>query len=236
MSETYNVYCDESCHLENDGQKAMVLGGVWCPTDKRKEISDRLKEIKVKHGLGRDFEIKWTKISKGKLAFYLDVVDYFFDDDDFHFRGLVVPNKETLNHDEYGQNHDEWYYKMYFVMLKSIFDPQAKYRVYIDIKDTLGAEKVKNLHDVLCNNSWDFSRKMIERIQQIHSHESEQLQVADLLIGALSYLHRELTGSEAKLAIIDRIKNRSGYKLTNNTLLREAKFNLLIWQGVVHNE
>lgn len=26
MNQTYNVYCDESCHLENDGQKAMVLG------------------------------------------------------------------------------------------------------------------------------------------------------------------------------------------------------------------
>jgi len=233
MSETYNVYCDESCHLENDGHKAMVLGGVWCPTDKRKEISDRLKEIKVKHGLGRDFEIKWTKISKGKLSFYLDIVDYFFDDDDFHFRGLVAPDKETLNHEKYGQSHDEWYYKMYFTMLKSIFDPKAHYRVYIDIKDTLGAEKVESLHDVLCNNAWDFSRTMIERIQQIHSHESEQLQVADLLIGSLSYLHRGLTGSEAKLAIIERIKARSGYKLTQNTLLRETKFNLLIWQGGV---
>lgn len=231
MSETYNVYCDESCHLENDGFKAMVLGGVWCPTDKRKEISDRLKEIKIKHGLGRDFEIKWTKISKGKLAFYLDIVDYFFDDDDLHFRGLVVPDKEALNHEGFLQSHDEWYYKMYFIMLKTIFDPKAHYRVYIDIKDTLGAEKIECLQDVLCNNAWDFSRKMIQRIQQIHSHESEQLQVADLLIGSLSYLHRELTGSEAKLAIIDRIKERSGYKLTHNTLLRETKFNLLIWQG-----
>ena len=34
MSDTFNVYCDESCHLENDHQKAMVLGAVWCPLDK----------------------------------------------------------------------------------------------------------------------------------------------------------------------------------------------------------
>lgn len=34
MSTVYNLYCDESCHLENDGQKAMVLGAVWCPDDK----------------------------------------------------------------------------------------------------------------------------------------------------------------------------------------------------------
>lgn len=135
MSEIYNVYCDESCHLEHDGQQAMVLGGVWCPESKRQEISQRIREIKVKHGLGKDFEIKWTKVSKSKLDFYMDIIDYFFDDDDFHFRGLIVPDKTKLNHDAWEQTHDEWYYKMYFNMLKVIFDPQAKYRVYLDIKE-----------------------------------------------------------------------------------------------------
>ncbi len=231
MSETYNLYCDESCHLENDGQVAMVLGAIWCPVDKRVEISERIREIKGKHGLGRSFEIKWTKVSPSKLAFYMDVIDYFFDDDDLHFRGLVVPNKNVLDHNQYAQTHDEWYYKMYFTMLKSILEPQSHYRVYIDIKDTLGSEKVRKLQDVLCNNALDFSRKMIERVQQVHSHESEQLQIADLLIGALSYLHRGLSESRAKMALIERIKARSHYSLTQNTLLRENKMNLLIWNG-----
>jgi len=31
MSQVFNVYCDESCHLENDKQKVMVLGAVWSP-------------------------------------------------------------------------------------------------------------------------------------------------------------------------------------------------------------
>ena len=60
MTIEYNVYCDESCHLENDGHKAMVLGAVWCPKDKRLEIAKRIREIKEKHGVGRHFEIKWT--------------------------------------------------------------------------------------------------------------------------------------------------------------------------------
>lgn len=231
MSELYNVYCDESCHLENDGINVMTLGALWCPVDKRADISKRLREIKVKHGLSADFEIKWTKVSKGRLDFYLDVIDYFFDDDDCHFRGLVVPDKTVLNHHNFGQTHDDWYYKMYFVMLKSIFDPESKYRVYIDIKDTLGHEKISKLHDVVCNSHYDFSQHMIEKMQRIHSHEAEQLQVADLLIGALAYLHRGLTTNQAKLDLISRIKERSGYQLTRNTLIRESKFNLLIWNG-----
>lgn len=230
MSETYNVYCDESCHLENDGQKAMVIGAVWCPVDKRLEIAKRIREIKQKHGFKPDFEIKWTKVSSSKLSFYSDIVDYFFDDDDFHFRGLVAPDKNNLDHEKFHQSHDEWYYKMYFTMLKVIFDPKSHYRVYIDIKDTLGAKKIQTLHNVLCNNAYDYSRKIVERVQQIHSDESEQLQVADLLIGSLAYLHRGLSGNSAKEALINRIKQRSGYELTRNTLQRENKFNLLVWQ------
>lgn len=231
MSATFNVYCDESCHLEHDRQKAMVLGALWCPEDKREESARRLREIKLRHGLDKDFELKWTKVGSRKLQFYLDCIDYFFDDDDLHFRGLVVPDKERLDHTQFGQSHDDWYYKMMFVLLKAVFDPQARYRVYIDIKDTLGQRKVDKLHDVLCNNAYDFSRRMLERVQRVNSREVEHLQLADLLIGALSYLHRGLTDSTAKQAVISRIRERSRYSLRQNTLLREDKFNLLIWNG-----
>ncbi|HBL11899.1 MAG TPA: DUF3800 domain-containing protein, partial [Cyanobacteria bacterium UBA11162] len=46
MNQVFNVYCDESCHLENDHQLVMVLGAIWCPLDKVQEIAIRLREIK----------------------------------------------------------------------------------------------------------------------------------------------------------------------------------------------
>jgi len=232
MSEIFNVYCDESCHLEHDRQKAMVLGAIWCPLDKSREIAVRLREIKQKHGLAPDFEVKWTKVSPAKVGLYLDLVDYFFDDDDLHFRALIVPDKSKLRHDAIpGQDHDTWYYKMYFDMLKVIFRPDARYRVYLDIKDTRGAEKTAKLHEVLCNNMYDFSRNVIGRVQLVHSHEIEQLQLADLLIGAISYLNRGLQGSPAKEALVARIRQRSGYDLTKTTLYREDKVNLFRWRA-----
>ncbi len=232
MSDTFNVYCDESCHLENDRQKAMVLGAVWCPLDKTREIAVRLREIKEKHGLSPQFEVKWTKVSPAKIALYLDLVDYFFDDDDLHFRALVVPDKSLLQHEAIaGQDHDTWYYKMYFDMLKVILHPEARYRVYLDIKDTRGAEKVFKLHQVLCNNIYDFSQEIIERVQIVQSHEIEQLQLADLLIGSISYLHRKLSGNLGKETLIRRIQQRSGYSLIKTTLLREEKVNIFCWQA-----
>lgn len=232
MTNTYNVYCDESCHLENDGQKAMALGAVWCPLDKTREIAVRLREIKQKHGLSPQFEVKWTKVSPAKAGFYLDLVDYFFDDDDLRFRALIVPDKSLLRHGAYpSQDHDTWYYKMYFDMLKVILSPDAHYRIYLDIKDTCGAQKAARLHEMLCNNIYDFSREVIERLQLVHSHEIEQLQLADLLIGAVSYVNRDLQGSAGKQVLVERIRERSRYSLTRSTLLREEKFNLFRWQA-----
>ena len=66
MSQTFNVYCDESCHLKNDHQQIMVLGAVWCPLEKAQEIAIRIREIKARQGLKPEFEIKWVKISPAK--------------------------------------------------------------------------------------------------------------------------------------------------------------------------
>ncbi len=234
MNEIINVYCDESCHLENDKINVMMLGAVSCPQLRTREISIRIKEIKAEFGLPSAFEIKWTKVSAGQLPFYLHLIDYFFDHEDLKFRGLLIPDKSALTHEQFGQSHDDWYYKMYFQMLKAIFNESNHYRIYIDIKDTLGIHKIERLHNVLCNNIYDFNKNIIERLQQIRSEESALLQLADLLIGAVGYHNRGLKGSQAKATLIDRIKHRSGYSLERSTLVRAEKFNLFRWEGGSH--
>ena len=231
MTQIFNVYCDESCHLENDQQEVMVLGAVWCPLKKVRDIAIRIREIKGLHNMRAGFEIKWTKVSPAKTDFYLDIVDYFFSERNLYFRGLIVPDKSRLQHEIYSQTHDEWYYKMYFDMLKVILSPEARYRIYLDIKDTRSAIKIAKLHNVLSNNLYDFSRNIIERVQTVRSHEVEILQLTDLLIGAISYINRGLSTSIAKQALIKRIQERSHYSLTLTTLLRENKFNLFRWHA-----
>ena len=235
MGTIYNVYCDESCHLEHDGINDMILGAVWCPQDKLKEVNKRIRKIKEKYGVRYEAEIKWTKIGPVKKQLYLDIVDYFFDDDDLHFRGLIVPDKKELNHDKFNQTYDDWYYKMYFDMLKVIFAPKDRYEVYIDVKDTNSYHKAQKLHEICCNNMYDFSRTIIRRVQPIRSQEVSIMQVVDILIGALGYQNRifdmNVKKSETKQDIIKLIKERSGYQLTKSTLYREEKFNLLRWEA-----
>ncbi len=231
MKTEYNIYCDESCHLINDNSNVMTLGAVWCLKDKRYEIFKRLREIKKQHDLPPYFEIKWNKVSPAQIKFYLNVIDYFFDDDDLHFRALIIPDKTILKHEKFNQTHDEFYYKMYFDLLKVILSPEYSYNIYIDIKDTRSQDKVIKLTDVLRNSRYDFNKRIIRKIQQVRSHEVELLPLADLLIGAVTYLHRGLDTSKAKTELIKRIQERSGYDLMHSTLYKEDKTNIFIWKA-----
>jgi hypothetical protein len=42
MNKTFNFYCDESCHLENDHQPYMLIGYVGCVVNPGK-VSSRIK-------------------------------------------------------------------------------------------------------------------------------------------------------------------------------------------------
>jgi hypothetical protein len=229
MTAIYNVYCDESGHLEHDQLPVMVLGALWCLLEDASAVAADLRGIKIRHGLSSDFEIKWVKVSPAKQQFYLDVLDYFFSTDGLHFRALIVPDKSALRHEAFGQDHDAWYYKMCFDLLKVLFLPDAEYRIYLDIKDTLGPHKIAKLHNVLCNSIYDFQKEIIARLQTVRSHEVALLQLADLLIGIVAYANRGLQGNTAKLALVARMRECSGYALTRTTLLREEKVNLFRW-------
>ena len=207
----------------------MVLGGVWCPDSLRKGIARDIRNLKVKHGLNPRYEMKWNKISKGKLDFYIELVEYFFSNVNLHFRGMVIPDKSMLRHVDFCQTHDDFYYKCYFSLIKTLLQPGDHYNIYLDIKDTRGETKVRKLHDYLCNSKYDFNRDMIRKVQQVRSHELELVALADVLIGALSYVHRGINTSNSKITVIEKIKQLSGYSLLQSTLYREDKFNIFVW-------
>lgn len=157
------------------------------------------------------------------------MIDFYFDKTDLAFRALIVPDKSILDHDRFHQSYDDFYYKMYFDMLKVILDPDCIYNIYLDIKDTRSRDKILKLREVLSNSHYDFSQQIIRKIQHARAHEIELIQLTDLLTGAISYINRDLKTSVVKLKLIERIKKRSHYSLINTTLYREMKMNLFRW-------
>jgi len=208
----------------------MVLGAIWCPYDRSAYLFDRMRDIKIKHGLAPSFEIKWSKVSPAKYAFYRDILALFFAEQDLHFRVLVAMDKQNLKHELYGQDHDTWYYKMYFELLKPVIAQDSSYRVFLDIKDTRSAAKVRKLQDVLCNSLYDFNHETVPLVQNVRSHEVELLQMADLLIGIVSYVNRSLESNPGKVALVEDMRRLSGYRLTLPTSLSEQKVNIFVWR------
>lgn len=222
--QIYNIYCDESCHLENDNIKYMVLGGIACPKSSRKKISREIEYLKNKHKLGKYNEIKWQSISQNKLDFYIDLVNYFFENEDLSFRAIIVDKSRVKLKDN--EKFIDFYYKMYFYVLSGLITPKSKTNIYLDKVDSKGIYRTSKLHNVLCNSQYDFDKENILKVQNVSSTECNILQLTDFFIGAISYENRGLKSSNAKLLIIDEIKKRSGYDLKKSTIWGERKFNI----------
>jgi hypothetical protein len=228
----YNVYCDESCHLQKDSSTVMVLGAMYCLNEKKNKIYADIRAIKKKHGLSSRLEIKWTKVSESKIDFYLELLEYFWNNDDLHYRGLVATGKDKLDHAKYNDgDYDLWYYKMYFRTLDPIIRQENEYHILVDIKDTRGGKRVQKLKQVLCNNIYDFNGEVITHIGQINSKESEILQLADLINGALAYHYRGLEdNANSNMGKVDFVKAlQEKQNIDKRTSRYASKFNLFVW-------
>ena len=215
--KTYNLYCDESNHLENDHQPYMLLAYISVPFNQVKLHTQKIKEIKLKHHFYG--EIKWTKVSKSQQKFYTEIIEYFFSTD-ISFRALVI-NKSQIKTADNTQDFDTFYYKMYYQLIHHKLNMENRYNVYLDIKDTLSAQKVNKLKDVL-----QTQYGIIRNLQNIRSHESVLLQLTDLIMGAINYHLRGNHRVTAKNHIIEKIKSNCGNELDRSTSKSENKFNL----------
>jgi len=68
--KTYNLYCDESTHIEHDKHPYMLLSYISLPYNQIKIHKEFLKNLKKKHHFYS--EIKWTKVSNSKQSFYMN--------------------------------------------------------------------------------------------------------------------------------------------------------------------
>jgi len=164
--------------------------------------------------------------------------DYHFIEAEIDFRCILVKYKMRLNHEEFNQgSHDNFYYKLIYHLLTSATNtPDYKYKVYLDLKDTRGKERLTKIEEVLRNKN--HGNKAFGFFQNIHSDENVLLQLTDLFIGAITYKNRELVNCEnankAKVQLLEYIELKSGYSLDQGTEPWETKFNIFDHQPKQH--
>ncbi len=217
----YKIFCDESNHLQFDGYDIMVLGALECPADEYKQIKNDIKAIKLKYH--NKYELKWTKVSSSRGFMYKELIDYFFNSN-MRYRAVIVKNKTKLKHEERNQTHSIFYYKTYYLVLKYLMREEHSYKVYFDKKDTQGKVALNKLQEVF-SNSYELPTPYL---QHIHSHESQLLQLVDILTGAVSYKNKDLSSSAIKTKIVSYIEQTNGRKIDMTSPLGHDKFNIFI--------
>lgn len=226
-----NIYCDESNHLESEKKRPLILAAAYCSRSNTAKLNKRIRDIKTEHGKAADYELKWSNITNQNVALYIDIVDYFFDNDDVSIR-LLSAQKDTLDHKKHAQTHDEWYYKMYFTLLRNIIQNGFEYRICIDVKDTRGTEKVAKLRSKLSHSVYDFDHRIVKEIREVRSHQVPLVQIADIFAGALQFnMCVQEVESVAKRVVVNRIKERSELQMDRSTLPSEKKVNIFHWVG-----
>lgn len=228
-----NVYADESCHV-GAHSTYMILGAIWCEKDKLDGLNEKIKLIKMRHGISSHREIKWTKVSSAKLDYYKELADFFVAEPSLKFRAVVI-SKEGLDHQRFGQTEDDFYYKMMFVMLKNIAQKtqEEELKIFLDYKDTWSNGRAVKLADYLQHTA---ALQGSYKAQPIRSYESAALQLADFLIGAVAYKCRGLATSEAKTELVEYIENVVGQDISRKTPFGIDKFNLFFWEPRVADE
>lgn len=217
MNKTFNFYCDESCYLENDRTPFMLIAYVSSAYNQVRMHNENIRDLKEKYDLHT--EAKWNSLSKSSYPLFNELIDYFFATD-LQYRAIVI-DKSKLKHEEFHQTHDDFYYKMYFQLLSKKIFPECNYNIYLDIKDTRSAKKVNGLKNFLNNNFVS-----VRNLQNIRSHESELMQLTDIITGAIGYHLRGLNKVIAKRKIIEKIQAHSKLPLTSSTPRDSSKLNL----------
>jgi len=235
IDKQINFYCDESCHIENDKEnRIMGIAGISCPARTYNKVKSEINKIKLKHNLTKEVELKWTKISKSNYNVYKELVEYFFNTDDLYFR-IILINKDKIfiNNSNEDDSFETFYYKSYFYLLRGMLYANKINAIYLDKKDTQSSPRLKILN--ACLNSlltkFDLAMGKIKGPQIIQSHEVPMMQITDILLGAMTYFARGLNSSTEKNKIINLIKQKSGYSLTNSTPLAEDKFNIFYFKS-----
>jgi hypothetical protein len=215
----------------------MALGAVWLPQKGVQALNSEIRDLKFRYGCQPYQEMKWTKVSPSYLKVYESLIDLFFSQQALCFRAIVVRGKSRLQHNLFrDQDHDTWYYKMYYLMLEGMLSSDNSYFIYVDFKDTLGGRKIQKLQEVLRNKHHDSAGSVIRRLQIARSHEVQLFQVVDVLLGALTFNERlammTKSGnaiSPAKLYLVDKIKALAKHDLVESSYVRDTKFNVFYW-------
>jgi hypothetical protein len=218
----FEVYCDESrqeLFTGRDRNGFVVIGSLWLESVHRKHLKDRIGELRERHQVRGEF--KWQKVSPIRERFYLDLVELFFGEP-IRFRTIVLAAEEMDAVHFHNADSELMFYKFYYQLLHHWILDQNTYRIFIDAKTNRVRGRVRTLEQVLRNANLTAE---IANVQALPSRELDLIQLADVLVGAVSFAFNGGGESRTKRAMIGRIEEHLEHPIAP-TSRAEQKFNI----------
>ena len=223
----FEVYCDESnpefFKSRPGGENYVLIGGIWIKAEHRSRHKAAIKEIRSHHKVMGEF--KWNRVSPSRVGFYTEIVGWFFTTDEVRFRTIVLP-VSGLNDKLHEYDNELAFYKFYYQVLHHWILDHNNYRVFVDTRTNRLHSRLKTLEQ--CLKYANLTSRVT--VQALPSDELDLIQVADVLIGAVGYSLHGRTESEAKLQVVEAIKEKIGHEIMP-TPKAEEKFNVFRFHG-----
>lgn len=196
----------------------MVLGGVVLSRDFEPEFLRQVREYRDANHMHS--ELKWQKTSNSKLVAYQRFVDLLFENQrSIYFKAIIVDTHQ-MDNQKYNKGSKElgFYKMMYQLLLHSfgqVLGRSDRCLVTLDQRTTQ-RYKLSTL-DVILNKGlrkkYGFKHDPVRHVQAMDSANSDLIQLADVLMGAVGFQanddDRRPGASAAKIALANYIARRA---------------------------
>jgi len=228
----WHIACDES---GTEGARFYGFGSLWMRWQRRGDFSRDLRELREQH---RFFEeIKWQKAHSKKYAkFYEDLIEYFFKSSWLAFHCIIV-QKSMVNKEFHEGNYDLARRKHFTKListkvcnvLRAHKESVCEFRIVVDPIASRYQKADEEFHKI-ANNEVRLKPGVEAPIKSVvtkDSKESEQIQISDLLLGAVMSSWQGKASSEKKLRLQKLLSQYLGWNdLVSDTRAHERKFNV----------
>lgn len=223
-----NIYCDESRHTSDPRDAYMVIGGIACPREGKREIVHRIHVLKKTYKTQGEFG--WKRLSPNRRDFYWAILDLFSRESRLSFRCLLV-DRSSLDHERYNKGDQELgFYKLYYQMLIHWLKPQHRYHIYLDWQQNQAQHRFSTLRDILRRKL--SGRAGIACLEPVGSRHIPLIEMTDLLIGAVGYEWNGRSESKTKVDFCQELAESMNMKnLRESTFPLKNKFDIFHFTG-----
>lgn len=225
------IACDES---GIDGATHYGFGSLWMAWQRRGDFQREIAELMARFGYA-DGEIKWNKVHDNRLEFLKALVDWFIDCPYVSFHSIVV-RKGVVDRSRH-KNRDEALMKHLTMLLTAKIkrciqrrpDRQQTFRIWVDPLPTR-YKKADEAMEIIANNVLAQALGSLRPVDKVIVRDSKttlQIQICDLLLGAVMDAWSQRAQKPAKLGLAAHLATRLGWPdLRADTLPESGKFNV----------